>query len=206
MARHNADLFNRAAGFAEIRGVCVLSDGSTPYQPFIGRGEALEALHQVLSGHAEGWLSEHDRECRRLCELLLGGPVPGPESLRPVLDDLLALHGCPSGAFDERVSKIRAEPSTLVRSVRDGFLGWDLELIRDVLVRLQRGPARSGLFCDAAGVTLLKRPGTQVFRGEALMRVRGQELDQAAGALGKAIRVSARAPGGQARFPFEAVS
>ena len=44
-ARKNAKQFCRVAKLLNIRAVCVLTDGTSPYQPFIGRGESLVALH-----------------------------------------------------------------------------------------------------------------------------------------------------------------
>ena len=65
-ARTNARLFIRAAAQHSVQAYPVLTDGRQPYQPCIGRSEALLALASVFDGSASGWLAEHVEQCRAL--------------------------------------------------------------------------------------------------------------------------------------------
>jgi len=68
--------FLAVAGLLELTPVVLLTDAGRPYQPYVGRGEALLALEEVVAGRAEGWLADHTRSsARESCrvEALRGG-------------------------------------------------------------------------------------------------------------------------------------
>lgn len=79
-ARESARLFCAVAREAGIRAVALLTDARMPYQPYIGRGEALLALKLVSDGRADHWLCEHAHRCRLMAAhtaSLSGGGAAG---------------------------------------------------------------------------------------------------------------------------------
>ena len=65
-ARANSSVFVRAAMEFGINAKCFLTDATVPYQPFIGRGEAIWALYTIISGNPDDSLMIHERLCKQL--------------------------------------------------------------------------------------------------------------------------------------------
>lgn len=176
-ARENAELFNQVAERLSIRSTCFLTDCSVPYQPYIGRGETLMALHELLHDTPSDWLLEHALQCWRIATELADTPDE-PESLRDVLpvarevfENHLVSHGTSPGEFLARVSEVHDHPRTSVESPKDGFPSYDLKRIRDWIVEAQRADGQKR-FSDPIGLTLLKKPGDPAVLGEPIFEVR----------------------------------
>lgn len=178
-AEENAQMFARAAELVGIVGRPVLTDGSSPYQPYIGRNEALAALADVFSGVASPWLLEHRETCRRLS--IAAAPadkaplIQAAEgaALRGAFMDNLAAQGADEAAFDDAVRKAHSGPRIQILADGDGRVSVSLEAIRRCLVVAQAIVSDAGpIFPDPAGVILLKRPGDVAHKGEAVASVR----------------------------------
>lgn len=187
-ARSNAARFCRVAAILGLNARCVLTDGSSPYQPYIGRGEALLALYEIFEGEPNSWLQEHVELCWRMVGSDRKEPAPSPSLLRQEFGVHLGAQGSSWPAFLERVRQLRAQPTTVIHATTDGFAMADLALIRSVLVEAQA--LYSGeVFPDPVGVTLLVKNGTPVSRGQAVAVVR-QLDDGYAGPLRQAFYVT----------------
>ena len=84
-ARRNAERFQRVAAIVGVKAVCFLTDARFPYQPFIGRGEALVALKDTFSGLGEPALEQHTRLCFAMACGTTGqaaGDLDGPDQGR----------------------------------------------------------------------------------------------------------------------------
>jgi len=179
-ARVNAERYLAVGQTLGLRPLCALTDASRPYQPYIGRGEALIALDDVLSDQANGWLRAHAGLCWQIADATaaaLGANVDQPTDLaaiRAAHDSLLAVHGVDSQSFTERVSVARKAPRTRRRAEQDGWIGYDLGRLRDLLTARQRAEATpgDGTAPDPAGVVLGAPAGSRVHRGDLLISVR----------------------------------
>lgn len=178
-AEENAKMFARAAALVGIAGRPVLTDGSVPYQPYVGRKEALAALVDVFSGTADSWLREHVETCRRLSiaaapadrEPLIQAAEAG--DLCHAFMENLAAQGAEEEAFGEAVRKAHGGARLEILADGDGRVSVSLEAVRRCLVTAQAtGPNKEVAFPDPAGVILLKRPGDVALKGEALATVR----------------------------------
>lgn len=171
-ARANARRFVAVAALLGIRAVCFLTDARTPYQPFVGRGEALQAVTSVLGGTDDGPLRTHSHDCLRMAAECLGRhPVaPSTADLRSALDACLRAHGTGIDEFVGRVREVEAEPRIEQRAQRSGVVRFDLSRLRDLLVARQLLAGTP--FADPAGVVLGARPGRTVERGALLMAIR----------------------------------
>ena len=178
-ARVNARRYKTVAGLLGMSPVAFLTNASQPYQPYVGRGEALMALEDVVAGRAVGWLAEHVALCAAMADAVataLGAdtsrPVK-PEALRRAHQDMLAAQGTDFSAFSERVAAVRFAPRTTTTARSDGYVEYDLARIRDLLVARQRHAWEGGVTVpDPAGVILWARPGVHVERGVPLISVR----------------------------------
>lgn len=176
-AQENAELFNLVAKRLTIRSTCFLTDCSIPYQPYIGRGESLVALHELLYGAPSEWLLEHARQCWRFAAAMTDTPeAPDrvhavlPEARR-VFENHLVSQGSSPSAFFAQVSDVQNQPRTPIKSPKEGFPSYELEKIRRWIVDAQRADGQSR-FPDPIGVRLLKRPGEPAACGEPIFEVR----------------------------------
>jgi pyrimidine-nucleoside phosphorylase len=191
-ARANAHRYNAVARLLDLRPVCILTDATRPYQPYIGRGEALLALADILDGRTDGWLTEHNCVCQRIADAVgavMGADVaspPEPSAVRAAHELLLQAHGAQVSAFEHRVELIRSARRTVVQADRPGAVAYDLGRLRDLLVSRQRADRAptDGTIPDPAGVILGAPAGTHIEAGETLISVRVPEgEDRLAGML-----------------------
>jgi len=178
-ARENARRFVAVAGLVGIHAVCFITDAGRPYQPYIGRGEALSAIASVIEGRAEGPLSAHVEDCRAMAARLLGRDAAVLESrdLATALGACLEAHGASLESFLERERAVAAEPHVEHRASRAGRLSYDLQRLRDLLVDRQKDD-RTSRFADPAGVVLEAADGSMADSGQLLMTIRVRDGDE----------------------------
>lgn len=178
-ARANARRYNTVASLLDLKPVCALTDGSRPYQPYIGRGEALLAVALVLSGRASGWLAEHHDLCMRMSRrvaqtigVTAHADPSDQESLVSAHAEMLEVHGAGLAAFERRVEEIRCAPREDVPAPHDGIISYDLDRLRHLLVARQRQEEDGTFAADPAGVILAAATGASVVKGQPVMSVR----------------------------------
>lgn len=178
-AQRNADLFTEAANSLKLVGRPVLTDGSMPYQPYIGRAEAIAAVAAVLSGSADAWLQEHVELCRMLSSITVltsrraAVDSASLEELQRWFLANLNAQGANEEAFAAVVDRVRVGHCIEIVALQDGFVAISLEGIRRALVAAQSAAALEDIdFPDPAGVILKRRPGDRVGRGDVLATVR----------------------------------
>jgi pyrimidine-nucleoside phosphorylase len=175
-ARAAAARYNAVARLLELQPVCVLTDGTRPYQPFIGRGEALIAIDDVLDGRPDPWLSAHAELCGQVARAVMaeGGPRADPAALRAAHEAMLSEQGVPAEALAERVELARAAPRRELEAEHEGFVHYDLARLRELLVERQRAerPRADGTTPDPAGVILGAPAGSRVGLGQVVISVR----------------------------------
>jgi thymidine phosphorylase len=179
-AATNAERFVRVAGLAGIAARTVLTDGTSPAQPAIGRGEALRALAHVIGLIEEPmdpWLSEHVVACRNLAlgETASDSSPPGGHSLAAITDRHLRSQGSDLIALERYVHALSSDEQFPVVARNSGVLRVDLAGLRKTLIDAQRVRFHGASYPDAAGVTLKRRLGTAVDAGDwvAVFRARG---------------------------------
>jgi thymidine phosphorylase len=178
-ARLHAQRYTRVARLLGLVPTCALTDASQPYQPYIGRGEALLALWHVISGAASPWLRDHVEMCARISAAVASRMPSAPYPQRsPTLasahEALLEAHGANWVGFERRVAQVRDEPRWEVVAPGTGAITYDLDRLRSILVERQHDELLTshGTPPDPAGVELLVRPGKRVERGAPVLSVR----------------------------------
>jgi thymidine phosphorylase len=178
-AQDNARLFTEAAELLGLMGCPVLTDGAQPYQPYIGRAEALVALADVFDSTEGPWLTEHLNDCRGLSVATASSESrslienASRSDLRQWFYANVLAQGSSCGAFEALVGRTRDAHKAKVAAQQDGFVSISLEGIRRTLVTAQAAanPEHVG-FPDPAGVVLMRKPGERVSRGDVLATVR----------------------------------
>lgn len=171
----NARLFNDTASQLGINSKCILSDANVPYQPYIGRGEALLALHRLFEGGHDPWLVSHVEDCRAWSSSLVG-PLPELPSLLKEARSLFSRHlesqGATYAAFEECIAKLTSSIRVQVLAPSEGFVRYSLPRIRDLLVT-QSIKSTTDAFPDAGGVILLVPPEEIVAKHQPVLAIRG---------------------------------
>jgi pyrimidine-nucleoside phosphorylase len=181
-ARSNARRLIEVAAELGIQAICVLTAGQSAPQPWIGRGEALVALSDVLYGAAEGQLLRHADACLRMADLAAGlsdttaSSNLGAQAVA-VHETMLVAHGSTVPAFRDRTRVIGDAPRHSVIAGRSGWLQVDLAGVRQVLVDRQRAadPVAGARFPDPGGVHLAVPHGAKVVSGAVVARVRDDD-------------------------------
>jgi pyrimidine-nucleoside phosphorylase len=163
-----------------IQARCFLSNANSPYQPYIGRGEALVAVHNVITNQADLWLRSHNDACYAMVNRLIDldtkcGSLPRPNAgmLSSVFRKNLAVQGSSFGEFERYVDYIKNEHSLKIHAPIDGFLRTDLNLLRSLIVDIQNQYASGkNRFPDPCGIILKYPTGTFVCKGDVLATIR----------------------------------
>jgi thymidine phosphorylase len=179
-ATQNAERFCRVASSLGCRAVCFLTDGSRPYQPFIGRGEALFAITAILTDARDSWLCRHDDMCYAMAHRLAARGTPGQTAGRPstqTLRENLTANIEAQGSTFERVvqyvSGIESQHHLKIVALHDGFLHVDLASLRETIVKFQNLTASSeSPFPDPCGIILKSEHGVYIRKGDVLATLR----------------------------------
>ncbi len=179
-AVENARFFNEVASRLKIKSTCFVTDCTVPYQPWIGRGEAIQAMHELFYGEPSDWLMSHAEQCWSFVQQINDSET-GPADMRKVLRETCTIfekhlqsHGANPTDISGVISNLAKQHSYTVNAPSNGFVVYHQEVIRDFIVRRQR--AVSGTrFADPTGLELLRRPEDQVMHGEPVLMVRSVE-------------------------------
>lgn len=203
-AQANARLFRETARRHGIEAVPVITDGRFPYQPFIGRREALVAVRQALSGTPSDWLGEHLYLCRTLAlaslprERRAAAETATRTALRAAFDANAVAQGTNASALDEVAERTLAAHVRTVAARAEGFLQQSLSGVRDAIVSIQRRAPEGGPHPDPTGVILMRRPGDWVAAGEPVATIRADSwvTDEDVAALADAVSTTCELPSG----------
>jgi len=196
-ARKNAQRFIAVASRLDMQATCFLTNGNIPYQPFIGRGEALLGMLNIFENNAKyPSLFNHLEECYDMATSMTNiRELNGLNmiSLRNLFKENIEMQG---GNFEEFVLRAQnVEESHIheIKSRKSGFLKISLERIRFAIVKIQANEATSkNLFPDPCGVILKKMPSRMVLKGEIICSFRCPEeyLDGFRNNLLKGLEIS----------------
>lgn len=179
-ARRNAERFQRVAAIVGVKAVCFLTDARFPYQPFIGRGEALVALKDTFSGSGEPALEQHTRLCFAMACGTTGqaaGDLDGQtKAAERHFYENLSAQGSSQEAFDEYVDRIRTAHRFHAVAKEQGFLTVRLGPLRELFLRFQPTGLEIDVdFPDGIGMILHKSSGDFVRVGDLVATIRVAE-------------------------------
>lgn len=185
-ARVSAELYCQVGVRLGLTVVVALTNAEIPYQPFIGRGEALTALNMIIAGQEEDpWLFQHADMCRELSSIVIASALPKRElphaspSLRDIMKAHLRAQGASLADMERQVARVAEQSRQVICSERAGYVHYDMERVREALLShaaTQRSmPSRRSVddsYPDVAGVRLLCPPWQKVSRGEPVLEFR----------------------------------
>ena len=141
-ARQASSKFIAVARLLGIDATCFLTDGDRPYQPYIGRGEALVALDMLFKDQGSESLRRHARLCWAMALGLIRpdgkDSQPSGYNLRELFGDNLVAQGSNLEKFDQKVEEVRDASHIELISVKTGYVLVKPGIIKNVLVEAQR--------------------------------------------------------------------
>ncbi|RJP46472.1 MAG: hypothetical protein C4548_02675 [Desulfobacteraceae bacterium] len=186
-ARENAINFCVAAKQLDIDAVVFIKNDCGPAQPWIGRGENLVALAHAVGVYeladSDSWLDRHVADCCEMARITVGGRQATQavasktigwnltDNLRYALEQHLEAQGSSMKYFLGRVFEIMDSSRLTIFSEKSGILTVNLDILRNVLVSAQTQELNT-IFGDQAGVLLLIKPGTLIYKGQPIAIVR----------------------------------
>ena len=181
-AKENAHLFIDTGRRLGITTAPVLTDGCIPYQPYVGRKEALLALYKLFDGQQTAWLGEHFALCRTIA-LSCAPPDRRPQilhtspaDLKKIFEQNVQIQGGQMESLPKLMNQVEADHRLTINAKQDGFASFNLEGIRHVLVDRQRRHINTTWeFPDPLGLIFKARPGEWVKAGACLATVRVQD-------------------------------
>ena len=179
-ARRNGRRFQTVASILGIKAKSILTDATSPYQGFLGRGEALLALRHLFKGEGDSYLNSHAMQCLAMAMFVSGNERVNAASViekcSPHFFDNLRAQGSSEDAFEEYAEAIERNHTFHFQAKREGLVDIHLDRIREIIVHYQRiGGPEGTVFPDEMGVVLKKWPGDLVRVGDVLATVRISE-------------------------------
>jgi len=173
-ARLFSNKFIRVANMAGINAKCFLSDASQPSQPYIGRGESLIAIYEILNNCASQWLQEHNEYCRNISNYMkVDLSDKKSYDIKDIFIKNLEQQNSSYEKFIEKVNMVIEEPRYDIFSSEAGYCYYNLDYIRNHIVSEQDKMINKDLlFPDPCGYFLTKRPGNYVDAGEVIASYR----------------------------------
>lgn len=171
-ARAAAMRFSAVAHALGLDPVCILTDATRPFQPYIGRGEALLALRMVLDKEEDSWLASHVADCGAMAAIVGGKAVVFVD--RATFADVVASNVLAQGgsmeALRQRAAEVERAHIYRVAAPASGNVVYDLGAVRSALIAAQGAPSKG--WADDSGVVLRVRPGVPIQEGTTLMTAR----------------------------------
>lgn len=181
-ARINAYKFCEVAKLLCKKATCFLTNGSIPYQPYIGKSEALLALNEIFNSSTNGSLSEHDWLCFDMAKEVLEDKnikKPNGSSLKEKFIENIECQKGRIDSFFKVVDHVVKAHTIDIVSPDEGFLGIDLHLIRTIMVETQKLYVGSeNKFPDPCGLILRTSTGQRVKKGDLIATLRYDNGDR----------------------------
>ena len=191
VAQASAEVYCEAGRQLGLEPIVFLTDASVPYQPFIGRGEALAAVTLVVRGTVDDyWLREHVDMCHKMARIVRSVAMPrstetasdiASGGIARIMAANLEAQGASTARLEAHLSFIAQQQKHQINAAEGGFVHYNLAALRDLVTRLNMNRVPSseqpdhcaGEYLDMAGVRLLCHPHLRIQRGDAVVEVRG---------------------------------
>ena len=179
-AHENAIKFIDVSLNLGIKSCCFLTNGSNPFQPYIGRGESLLALYDMFEMVKYNRLRKHIEQCDKMVMVLsrLAGLNHKKYDPNVVFNEFkynLVAQGSSPDDFAKQVDNIKNSKRYDLVARCDGYPIIDMQKIRATIGEYQGNKSsgsKNDKFPDSCGLELCYEPGSIVTVGTVLARVR----------------------------------
>ena len=181
-AKKLSDNFRQVSRLLGINSSFYFSDNTKLFQPYIGRGESLLAIHKYLSGSNNNWLNHHiEFECSEMINTLTNDKIEPSEFKRIIAKNFtenIEGQGGSIGSFESIVKKIENSHTYEFSAEKSGILTIDIMKMRDTIVKMQQKYVHSGdEFPDPCGLIFFKDQNENISKKETILTFRVPEDD-----------------------------
>lgn len=171
-AIENAKKFNEVARVLGMEAKCFITDGSVPYQPYIGRGEAILALYRLFSKTDDYSLRKHFGMCLQMAQAMSSSKeIINLSKIETAFFENLELQGAQIKSFYNLSKNIDDSHVHKLTASKDGHLYIDLRKIREAILKIQQLVSRDA-FPDPCGIILKRMSNEYINAGETICSFR----------------------------------
>jgi len=175
--------FKDVADLLDIKCNFYFSDNNMLMQPYIGRGEALLAIAEIMNGSNNSWLNNHILSCREIVETLLQKEID-TEKLNDIINkNFIENIESQKGNFDSFVNiaqKTKELHTYELTAPKNGKVKIEMERMRNLIVSIQkRYITADNEFPDPCGMLFYKKQNDIVSINDLLLTYRVKQNDLA---------------------------
>ena len=175
-ARQNGIRFNKIANLAGIQSKSFLTNGFSPQQPYIGRGESILALQQIFSGNADPHLLKHLDYCFTMANSISINKNSNGytfKSLSEAFYENIRIQGGEISSFLKIATQVHEQQKYYIRSSKSGILSIDMQKVRRAILNIQSKSYK--IYADPCGLILKAMPNTNIEKGDVICTFRCDE-------------------------------
>ncbi|UTA67557.1 hypothetical protein [Emticicia sp. 21SJ11W-3] len=174
--------FKQLSSLLDINSTFYFSDNTKLFQPYIGRGESLLAIHEYLSGSKNNWLNHHiELECNEMVRTLTGKKIEKSELKRIIIKNFtenIVFQGGSFTSFENIAKKIKNSHIYEFSAKKSGKLKFDIMKMRGAIVKIQNKYINSDQeFPDPCGLIFFKNQNENILENETVLTYRVLEDD-----------------------------
>lgn len=193
-ARKLSDNFKLVSTLLGINSTFYFSDNTRLFQPYIGRGESLLAIHEYFLDTKNNWLNHHiEHDCREMISTLTNHKIESSELKSIIIKNFtenIECQGGSIGSFENVVQKTKDSHIYEFTANKSGILRIDMMRMRDTIVKIQCKYRDKGHeFPDPCGLIFLKNQKENISKNEVVLtfRVLANDLEYFKDELNKFI-------------------
>lgn len=172
-AKKNSQRFNKIAQMIGIKSKCFITNGMHPLQPYIGRGEAILALHKMFEIQDNEHLRSHLGTCIKMA-LAISKKTDITFTIKDIKNTFfenIKLQGGNEKSFYKVVLEVEEAHVYKIYAPQSGFLSINMLKIRDSIVSIQK-EENDSFFPDPCGIILKRMNKEYVNMGEVICSFR----------------------------------
>jgi pyrimidine-nucleoside phosphorylase len=187
--------FKEVADLLGIKSSFYFSDNNVLLQPYIGRGESLLAIAEIINGSSNTWLNNHLKKCVDIVKTLLPSEVIIRDLKDEICRNFIENIETQGGNFDSFINIAkRTDESHINKFVcpMNGTLRINLERMRNLIVSIQKKyVTKQREFPDPCGMIFYKNQNDSVKTNDVILtyRVRPDDLQYFQTELNKIVTI-----------------
>lgn len=176
-AKRLSDNFKQVSNLLGINSTFYFSDNAKLFQPYIGRGESLLAIHEYFLGSNSNWLNHHiEIECGEMVRTLTNKKIETSELKSIIIKNFtenIIFQGGSITSFENVAKNIKDSHIYEFSAQKSGMLMIDIMKMRDTIVRIQNKYIDLGTeFPDPCGLIFLKKQNENISQNETILTFR----------------------------------
>jgi pyrimidine-nucleoside phosphorylase len=173
--------FKSVADLLDLKSYFYFSDNNLLMQPYIGRGEALVAIDEIITGCNNPWLNNHILICKEIVETLLQRNISHMNLQDVIYKNFIENIEAQRGNLDSffQIAKTTKELHIYeLVSPKHGRLKINIEKMRNLIVKIQKKYIfNDNEFPDPCGIIFYKNQSESVSKNDLILTYRVEQRD-----------------------------